>query len=121
MEIKTVNLKDKFDSFTDHWSPKIVGELNGQHVKMAKLKGEFVMHQHENEDEMFLVMEGKLLMEMDNETLEINAGEFVVIPKKTNHKPFAIGEVKVLLFEPKATLNTGNTENEFTVRNLDEI
>ena len=77
MEIKKVNLKDKFDSFTDHWNPKIVGELNGQHLKVAKLKDEFVLHQHENEDEMFLVIEGKLLIELDHKTLEINEGEFV--------------------------------------------
>lgn len=121
MEIKTVNLKEKFDSFTEYWNPKIVGELNGQLVKVAKFKNEFVMHKHDNEDEMFLVMEGKLLMELDDKTLEINAGEFVVIPKGTNHKPVAVGEVKVMLFEPNTTLNTGNTENDFTVKNLDRI
>ncbi|MFL9838464.1 cupin domain-containing protein [Flavobacterium sp. ST-75] len=121
MEIKTVNLKEKFDSFTEYWNPKIVGELNGQLVKVAKFKDEFVMHKHDNEDEMFLVTEGKLIMELDNKTLEINAGEFVVIPKGTNHKPVAVGEVKVLLFEPNTTLNTGNTENDFTVKNLDRI
>lgn len=121
MEIKTVNLKEKFDSFTEYWNPKIVGELNGQLVKVAKFKNEFVMHKHDNEDEMFLVIEGKLLMELDDKTLEINAGEFVVIPKGTNHKPVAVGEVKVMLFEPNTTLNTGNTENDFTVKNLDRI
>lgn len=121
MEIKTVNLKEKFDSFTEYWNPKIVGELNGQLVKVAKFKDEFVMHKHDNEDEMFLVIEGKLLMELDDKTLEINAGEFVVIPKGTNHKPVAVGEVKVMLFEPNTTLNTGNTENDFTVKNLDRI
>ncbi|MUV04221.1 cupin domain-containing protein [Flavobacterium rakeshii] len=119
--MKTVNLKEKFDSFTEYWNPKIVGELNGQLVKVAKFKDEFVMHKHDNEDEMFLVMEGKLLMELDDKTLEINAGEFVVIPKGTNHKPVAVGEVKVMLFEPNTTLNTGNTENDFTVKNLDRI
>ncbi len=121
MGIKTVNLNSKFDSFTDYWSPKIVGELNGQLVKVAKFKDEFVLHKHDNEDEMFLVIEGKLLMELDNETLEINSGEFVVIPRGTNHKPIAVGEVKVLLFEPNTTINTGNTENEFTVKKLEEI
>ncbi|MEE1900185.1 cupin domain-containing protein [Flavobacterium rakeshii] len=121
MEIKTVNLKEKFDSFTKYWNPKIVGELNGQLVKVAKFKDEFVMHKHDNEDEMFLVIEGELLMELDDKTLEINAGEFVVIPKGTNHKPVAVGEVKVMLFEPNTTLNTGNTENDFTVKNLDRI
>ena len=121
MEIKTVNLPDNFDSFTDYCSPKLFGELNVPLVKVAKFKDEFIMHQHENEDEMFLVIEGKLLMELDNKTLEVKSGEFVVIPKKTNHRPMAVGEVKVLLFEPKTTLNTGNTENEFTVKKLDKI
>ena len=121
MAIKTVNLKNKFDSFTAYWSPKIVGELNGQFVKIAKFKGEFILHKHEEEDEMFLVIEGKLLMEMDKETLEIEAGEFVIIPKGTNHKPIAIGEVKILLFEPKTTLNTGNKTNKFTQKIIDEI
>lgn len=121
MEIKTVNLKEKFDSFSEYWNPKIVGELNGQLVKVAKFKDEFVTHQHEKEDEMFLVIEGKLLMELEDKTLEINPGEFVVIPKKTNHKPIAVGEAKVLLFEPNTTRNTGNTKNKFTVEKLDKI
>ena len=121
MSLKVVNLEDKFDSFMDYWNPKIVGALNGQLVKVAKLKGEFVPHQHENEDEMFLVIEGCLLMEMENETLEINAGEFVIIPKGTIHKPVAIEEVKVMLFEPSTTINTGETENEFTVKNLESL
>lgn len=121
MKIKKVNLKSKFDSFNEYWNPKIVGALNGQHVKLVKIKDEFVMHQHENEDELFMVIEGKLLMELDEETLEINSGEFVIIPKQTNHKPIAVGEVKLLLFEPESTLNTGNIENEFTVKKLDEI
>ncbi len=121
MDIKTVNLNQKFDSFSEHWQPKVVGALNGQLVKLAKLKGEFVMHHHENEDEMFLVIEGQLLMELENKTLEVNEGEFVIIPKGINHKPKAVGEVKVMLFEPSTTLNTGNTENQFTVRKLDNI
>ncbi len=121
MEIEKVNLNDKFNSFNDFWNPKIVGELNNQFVKVAKFKDEFVMHQHENEDEMFFVIQGKLLMKLDDKTIEINSGEFVIIPRKTNHKPIAIGEVKVLLFEPKSTLNTGNTQNKFTVKKLDEI
>jgi len=121
MEIKTVNINDKFNSFTDFWNPKIVGELNGQLVKLAKFKDEFVIHQHENEDEMFFVIDGKLMIELDDKTLEINPGEFAIIPKGTNHKPIAIGEVKVLIFEPKTTLNTGNTENKFTVKTLDKI
>lgn len=119
--IKKVNLNEKFDLFSEHWSPKIIGELNGQYVKAAKLKGEFVMHQHEKEDEMFLVMEGKLLMELEDQTLELLPGEFVIIPRGTNHKPIATEEVKVLLFEPAATLNTGDVDNELTVKKLDRI
>ena len=121
MDIKKVNLQEKFDSFSEVWSPKIVGELNGQQVKIAKFKDEFISHQHEDEDELFLVIKGKIKIELENKTLEINAGEFVIIPKKIEHKPSAIGEAKVLMFEPKSTINTGNTENEFTVKNLDKI
>ena len=121
MKVIKVNLNSKFDTFADYWNPRIVGELNGQQVKLAKFNGEFVRHQHENEDEMFLVIEGKLLMELDEETLEIIPGEFVIIPKGVYHKPIAVGEAKVLLFEPKSTLNTGDVENELTRKKLDEI
>ena len=121
MEIRTVNLDKKFSSFSDHWNPRIVGELNNQYVKVAKIKDEFIMHQHENEDEMFLVIEGKLLMELDDKKLEINPGEFVLIPHGIHPKPLGVGEVKIMLFEPKSTLNTGNIENERTVRRLDKI
>ena len=121
MEPKKVSLAEKFDSFSDYWNPRIVGELNGQHVKLAKLKGEFVAHQHEKEDELFLVIEGTLLIELEDSILEVNPGEFAIIPKGTVHKPKALEEVKVLLFEPKTTLNTGNLKNEFTRKNLDSI
>jgi len=121
MEIKKVNLQSKLDTFNDHWSPKIVGELNNQFVKLAKLKGEFVMHNHEQEDELFYVIEGKLFIELTDKTLELNAGEFVIIPKGVDHKPYAPEEVSVMLFEPTSTLNTGNTENELTVARLDKI
>ncbi|SDG81426.1 cupin domain-containing protein [Psychroflexus sediminis] len=121
MDIKPVNLKEKFDTFSKAWDPKIVGELNGQHVKIAKFKDEFIAHQHEEEDELFLVIEGQIKIELDHKSLEINAGEFVIIPRGTRHKPIGLGEAKVLMFEPKSTLNTGNTENEFTVKDLDAI
>lgn len=121
MKIETVNLNQKLDTFQEYWNPKIIGELNGQFVKVAKLKGEFVMHQHENEDELFLVLKGRLLMEMPDRTLEINEGEFVIIPRGTPHKPIAPNEVKILLFEPEATLNTGNLNNEMTQKRLDRI
>jgi mannose-6-phosphate isomerase-like protein (cupin superfamily) len=121
MEVRVVNLNDKFNAFTDHWSPKIVGELNGQQVKLARFSGEFVPHKHDNEDEMFLVVEGTLLMELHDGTLTVNPGEFVIIPRGTTHKPVAIGEVKVMLFEPSTTLNTGDATSSLTTTKLDRI
>ncbi len=121
MEIKKVNLRDKFKTFSNHWTPKIVGELNNQHVKIAKFKGEFVMHQHENEDEMFLVTKGVLNIEFIDKTIEIKAGEFVIIPKGVQHKPYCEEEVEVLLFEPTTTVNTGNQINELTIKRLEKL
>lgn len=121
MSIKKVNLAEKFAAIKEHYSPKIAGELNGQEVRLAKLKGPFVRHQHEREDEMFLVVEGKLLMELDDKTLEIEAGEFIIIPRGTFHKPIAPEEVKVMLFEPASTVNTGNAESVMRKDNLDKV
>ena len=121
MEIKKINLNEKFGLFSEHWSPKIVGELNQQQVKIAKLKGEFVSHKHDHEDELFMVIHGQLFIELENETVELNEGEFVIIPKGVQHKPFAPEEVKVLLFEPATTLNTGEVTNHLTAANLDRL
>ena len=121
MPINVVNLSEKFGLFSEHWQPKIVGELNGQMVKLAKLKGEFIMHQHEHEDELFLVISGTLKMKMTDQTLQIKPGEFVIIPKGTPHQPIANEEVEVLLFEPATTLNTGNLTNDFTQKDLECI
>ncbi|MFK7783892.1 MAG: cupin domain-containing protein [Crocinitomicaceae bacterium] len=121
MSIKKVNLASKLQTFSEHWTPKIVGELNHQHVKIAKLQGEFVMHKHEEEDELFYVIKGTLFIELIDETIELNSGEFVVIPKGVEHKPFAPDEVHVMLFAPASTLNTGNTKSELTVENPDKI
>ncbi|MEO0584166.1 MAG: cupin domain-containing protein [Bacteroidota bacterium] len=121
MGIKKVNLQEKFETFSEYWTPKIVGELNNQHVKIAKFKGEFIMHHHENEDELFLVIKGTMNIELVDQTLEINAGEFVVIPKGVKHKPYAKEEVEVLLFEPATTLNTGNETNDLTVKRLEKL
>lgn len=121
MEIKKINLNEKFALFSEHWSPKIVGELNQQQVKIAKLKGEFVSHKHDHEDELFMVIHGQLFIELENETVELNEGEFVIIPKGVQHKPFAPEEVKVLLFEPATTLNTGEVTNHLTAANLDRL
>lgn len=121
MEIQKVNLKSKLGSFQEYWKPKIVGELNQQQVKLAKFKGDFVMHHHENEDELFFVVQGQLFIDLADQTLEINEGEFVVIPRGVEHKPYAPEEVSVMLFEPATTLNTGNQENDFTTTDLDKI
>ncbi len=121
MKISKVNLQAKLNSFNEYWTPKIVGELNNQLVKIAKFKGEFVMHKHEHEDELFYVLDGKLFIELIDKTLELNKGEFVIIPKGVEHKPFAPEEVSVMLFEPASTLNTGNTINELTKSDLDKI
>ncbi|MGJ3233725.1 cupin domain-containing protein [Marivirga sp.] len=119
--MEKVNLNQKFSLFSEHWSPKIVGELNGQHVKLAKLKGEFVWHKHELEDEMFFVVKGILKMEYRDRTIEVKENEFVIVPKGVEHKPVAEEEVWVMLFEPASTLNTGDVENEMTKPDLDWI
>jgi mannose-6-phosphate isomerase-like protein (cupin superfamily) len=114
--ISKVDLAEKLASFNDHWSPRIVAELNGQHVKLAKLKGEFVWHHHENEDELFLVLHGTLRLQFrDGETV-LEPGEFAVVPRGVEHRPVAEEEVHLMLFEPATTLNTGNIEDERTVR-----
>ena len=119
--MQKVIIEDKFNLFFEYWSPKIVGELNGQHIKLAKLKGEFVWHKHDEEDEMFLVMDGVLKMELRDKTIIINKNEFLIVPKGTEHRPVADSEVLVMLFEPATTLNTGNTENEMTKHFLETI
>jgi mannose-6-phosphate isomerase-like protein (cupin superfamily) len=119
--MEVVNLARKFSLFSDHWSPKIVGELNGQQVKVAKLKGEFIWHQHEHEDELFLVVKGRLRMKLRDREVTINAGEFCIVPKGVEHLPIAEEEVHVVLLEPISTLNTGNIRNERTVETLDRV
>ena len=116
-----VNLAEKFSQFDTYWDPKIVGELNGQHVKLVKLKGEFLWHHHDDEDEMFLVVKGALLIKFRDEDVVLNEGEFTIIPRGVEHMPVAEKEVHVLLFEPKGTLNTGNEETDKTVRELKTI
>ena len=119
--MQKVIIEDKFNLFSEYWSPKIVGELNGQHVKLAKLKGEFVWHKHDEEDEMFLVIDGVLKMELRDKKIILNKNEFLIVPKGTEHRPVADSEVLVMLFEPATTLNTGNTENEMTKHFLETI
>ncbi|MBK8494667.1 MAG: cupin domain-containing protein [Chitinophagaceae bacterium] len=119
--MEKVNLAQKFSLFNDHYNPRIVGELNGQHVKLVKLKGEFVWHKHDVEDELFLVIKGTLMMEYRDRTVEINEGEFIIVPHGVEHKPAAAEEVHLLLFEPATTLNTGDVENEMTRTTLEKI
>ena len=116
-----INLRQKLDSFSDHWSPKVVAELNGQQVKLAKLAGEFVWHHHDDEDELFMVLKGRFRMDFRDRQVWLEEGEVLVVPRGVEHRPVAEEEVQILLFEPASTLNTGNVENERTVRRLDRI
>jgi mannose-6-phosphate isomerase-like protein (cupin superfamily) len=117
--MQAINLGNKLSLFSEYWSPKIVGELNGQQVKLAKLKGEFVWHHHDNEDELFLVIKGCLLMKFRDHEVYVNEGEFIIVPKGVEHLPVAQEETHIMLLEPASTLNTGNIENERTVKNLE--
>lgn len=119
--MEKVNIREKLGAFADYWNPHIVGELNGQYVKAVKLKGEFIWHHHDHEDELFLVVKGKLKMEFRNKTVEVNKGEFIIVPHGIEHRPVADEEVHILLFEPSSTLNTGNVENEKTRKKLERI
>jgi mannose-6-phosphate isomerase-like protein (cupin superfamily) len=116
-----VNLAQKFSLFQEYWSPKIAGELNDSHVKLVKLKGEFVWHQHDTEDELFLVVKGSLLIKLRDRDIFLEEGEFVIIPRGVEHLPIAEEEAHVLLLEPKTTLNTGSIRNERTVADLERI
>jgi mannose-6-phosphate isomerase-like protein (cupin superfamily) len=120
-EMNVVDLKEKFSLFNEYWKPKIAGELNGQYVKLAKLKGEFVWHHHENEDELFMVIKGKLTIKLKDEEIKLHEGQFFIIPRGVEHLPVAEEECHVMLFEPKSVLNTGNTKNEKTVETPEQI
>jgi len=119
--IEKVNLADKFGLFDDHWSPKIAAELNDSYVKLVKLKGEFVWHRHETEDELFLVIKGALTIKLREGEIHLGEGEFVVIPRGVEHLPVAEEEAHVLLLEPKTTVNTGDAGGERTVAELQHI
>lgn len=110
-----INLAEKLSQFSEHWSPKVIAELNGQHVKLVKFRGEFVWHQHEHEDELFLVVQGSFRMDFRERSVVLRAGETIVVPRGVEHRPVAEEEVSVLLFEPVATVNTGNNPGEKTV------
>ena len=115
--IVKLSLAEKFAAIHDQWIPRVVGELNGQQVKLVKLRGAFVWHHHENEDELFLVHRGSFRMEFRDRTVELTAGDILIVPRGVEHRPVADEEVEVLLFEPSTTLNTGNLVNERTIRN----
>lgn len=122
-KIDSINLMEKFSLFTKEWTPKIIGELNGQYVKICKLKNDFVWHSHENEDELFMVFKGTLLMDFrDGRTVKVRVGEVLIVPKGVEHRPHTNGDIVFnLLFEPKSTLHTGDVETSLTVKKLDWI
>jgi len=109
-----VNLSEKLALFGEHWKPKVIAELNGQHVKLVKFRGEFVWHQHRDEDELFLVLHGRFRMDFRDRSVELGPGELLVVPRGTEHRPVAEEEVSVLLFEPASTVNTGNVQGQLT-------
>jgi mannose-6-phosphate isomerase-like protein (cupin superfamily) len=121
MTPEKVNLSQKFSVFSDYWSPRIAGEVNDSYVKLVKLQGEFVWHHHEIEDELFLVVKGRMLMRFRDRDVWVEPGEFIIVPHGVEHMPVAPEEAHVILLEPKSTLNTGNVQNERTVAKLDRV
>lgn len=119
--MQKVNINEKLGLFSDHWNPRILAELNGQHVKLVKFQGEFVWHKHEEEDEMFLVVKGQFNMEFRDRIQTIQENELIVVPRGVEHRPVAVEEVAVLLFEPSSTLNTGDAKGGLTRENLEWI
>jgi len=119
--MEVINLKEKFSLFSDHWSPKIIGELNGQAVKIAKVEGEFVWHDHKNEDELFYILKGELILEFRDKSITLREGDMTIIPRGVEHKPIAKEEVWLMLFEPMETKHTGDVVHELTKDKLDRI
>ena len=119
--MEVINVKEKFELFSDHWSPKIIGQLNGQDVKLAKLHGEFVWHDHKDEDELFYVMKGSLQIEFRDRKVTLNEGEMLVIPRGVEHKPIANEEVWILLFEPSNIKHTGDVQHAYTKETFENI
>ena len=119
--MQKINLFDKLNQINDYWNPRIVGELNGQHIKLAKFVGEFVWHKHDDEDEMFLVLQGRLTLEFRDKKVELNKNDFIIVPRGVEHRPVAAEEVSVLLFEPISTVNTGTIINELTKETLNWV
>lgn len=121
MAPKKINLSQAFESFSEHWSPRIAGDVNDMQAKLVKADGEFVWHHHDEEDELFLIIEGKMLVRFRDEDVRLEAGELIIVPKGVEHQPVAEGECKMLVFERNTTLNTGNTEGELTARDLPRV
>lgn len=119
--MEKVNVQEKLEKFSDHWNPRIVGELNGQQVKLAKLKGEFIWHSHEDEDEMFWIVKGKLKIEFRDRIVELKENEFFIVPRGIEHKPIAVDEVHVMLFEPASTQHTGKEKHKLTNNNQERL
>lgn len=119
--MEKVNIAEKLSLFNDYWNPRIVGELNGQQVKLVKFKGEFVWHKHDEEDELFYVLKGSFIMEFRDKQIDLHEHEFLIVPKGVEHRPVALDEVSVILFEPASTLNTGDVRGELTRDELDVI
>ena len=119
--MEVINIKEKLASFQDHWNPRIIGALNGQEVRIAKIKGDFVWHSHENEDELFYVLHGELTMEFRDKTVVLQPGEMIIVPKGIEHRPRTTEEVHILLFEPASTVNTGALDNERTIKNMERL
>ena len=115
--MEKINLKEKLSMFSEHWSPKIVAEMNDYHIKLVKIKGDFVWHNHDDTDETFIVIEGKMKIEFEDKTIELNEGEMYVVPKGVNHKPFAEEECKIMLIEPGGVVNTGDVVSDLTSSN----
>ena len=119
--MQTINLNEKLGLFSDYWHPRIIGALNGQHVKLAKIRGDFIWHSHENEDELFFVIRGKLIMDFRDRTVELDPGEMIIVPKGVEHRPRAEEETHILLFEPASTVNTGKEKGALTREQLEWI
>ena len=119
--MESINLLEKFDLINEYWSPRLLGELNNQAVKIAKLKGEFIWHHHENEDKMFFVIKGELIVKLKDQDIIFKENDFFIIPKGTEHKPIAKDEVWVMMFEPISTINTGNIKSDITIDKIERI
>ena len=119
--MEKVNIHDKLALFSEHWNPRVVGELNGQHVKLVKFQGEFVWHDHANEDELFLVVRGSFRMEFRDRSVTLKEGEFLIVPRGVEHRPVAEHEVEVMLFEPAQIKHTGEVESDLTVHEFQRI